>query len=85
MCDSLWCHRASMEGTVEQCYAMKVCFKLGKSASETFEFIKQTYGDDTLSRTSVFEWHKMFKEGRELVEDRLSRCPGGQSEKCFEL
>ena len=68
MCDCLWCHRASMEHTVEQRYAVKFCFKLRKSASETFELVKQVYGDDALSRTRVFEWHKMFKEGRELVE-----------------
>ena len=45
--------------------AVKFCFKHGKSAPETFELIKQAYGDDALSSTRVFEWHKMFKEGRE--------------------
>ena len=29
-----------------QRYAVKFYFKLGKSASETFELIKQAYGDD---------------------------------------
>ena len=48
---------------------MKFCFKIGKSALETFEFIKEAYGDDALSHTRVFEWRKMFKEGRELVKD----------------
>jgi hypothetical protein len=52
-----------MECTIEQRYAVKFCFKLGKSASETFELIKHAYGDDALSRTRVFEVHKMFKEG----------------------
>ena len=61
-----------MERTVEQRYVVKFCFKLGKSASGTFEFIKLAYGDDVLSRTRVFEWHKMFKEGRELVFGRLT-------------
>ena len=46
---------------------MKFCFKLGKSASGTFELIRQACGDDALSRTRVFELHKMFKEGRDLV------------------
>ena len=58
-----------MEPTVEQRYAVKFCVKLGKSASETLELIKQAYGDDALSHTRVFEWHKMFKEGRDHVED----------------
>nr|XP_012151353.1 PREDICTED: putative uncharacterized protein FLJ37770 [Megachile rotundata] len=58
-----------MEHTVEQRYAVKFCFKLGKSALETLELIKQPYKDDALSRTRVFEWHKMIKEVRELVDD----------------
>ena len=32
------------------------------------------YGDDSLSRTQVFEWSKKFKEGREVVAD--DPCPG---------
>ena len=60
-CDFLWCCRANMERTIEQHYAVKFYFKLGKSASDNFELIKQTYGDDVLSQTRVFEWHKMFK------------------------
>ena len=27
------------------------------------------WGDDTMSRTHLFEWHRRFKEGREEVED----------------
>ena len=65
----LWCRRARMDRNVVQRYAMKFCFKLGKSASESFEIIGQAYGDDALIRTRVFEWHKMFKEDRKLVED----------------
>ena len=49
---------------------MKFCFKLGKSASETFELIKQAYGDDVLSRKRVLEWYKMFNEGLKLVVRR---------------
>ena len=67
-CDFLCYRSASMERTVEQSYAVKVCFKLGKSVSEMFELIRQAYGDDALIRTKVFEWRKMFNEGRELVE-----------------
>ena len=68
-CDFLWCLCASMERTAKQHYTVKFCFELGKSVSETFEPIKQAYGDDTLSCTRGFEWHKMFKEGQELVKD----------------
>ena len=39
------------------------------SATETFYSLTETYGDATLLRTVVFEWHKAFKKGRENVED----------------
>ena len=58
-----------MNRLLEQRYAIKFCFKLGKTASETHEMIKRAYGDDAMGRSSVFEWHKLFREGREQVED----------------
>ena len=35
--------------------------------------LQQVYKEQTLSRSTVFLWHKRFKEGREDVEDD-SRC-----------
>ena len=49
--------------TLEERYAIKLFFKLGKNATET-------YG---MNRASVFEWHKRFKEGGESVRDD-ERC-----------
>jgi hypothetical protein len=49
--------------------AIKFCVKLQKTATETFEMMKSVYGEECLLRTSVFEWHKRFKEGRELLQD----------------
>jgi hypothetical protein len=31
--------------------------------------LKNVYGEECLSRTSVFGWHKGFKEGRESLQD----------------
>ena len=31
--------------------------------------LQEVYGDETMSRSRIFEWHKRFKEGREDVED----------------
>ncbi|PRD35566.1 UNVERIFIED_CONTAM: hypothetical protein NCL1_11223 [Trichonephila clavipes] len=31
--------------------------------------IQQAYGRERLSQAQVFRWHKMFKEGRESVEE----------------
>ena len=30
---------------------------------------QKCFGESTLSRTQVFEWHKAFSEGREVVEN----------------
>jgi len=59
----------AMQENIEQRYAIKFCVKLNKSATETFASLTETSGDVTLSRTVVFKWHKVFKEGRENVED----------------
>ena len=59
----------AMQENIGQCYAIKFCLKLNKSATETFASLTQAYGDATLSRTMVFKWRKAFKEGRENVED----------------
>jgi len=64
--------------------------KLNKSATETFAFLTEAYGDATLLRTMIFKWHKTFKEGRENVEDdpcsgrpksqnKWWKCGGGAS------
>ena len=31
--------------------------------------LQKCFGESTLSRTQVFEWHKAFSEGREVVEN----------------
>jgi hypothetical protein len=54
---------------LEQCINIKFCAKAGKSASETLQMLSETYGADAMKNSSVFEWHKMFKEGWEDVKD----------------
>jgi len=39
----------------EQHVCAKFCFILGKTFTETFQMLQQTYGEDCLSRTP---WHK---------------------------
>jgi hypothetical protein len=31
--------------------------------------LREDYGADAMKNSSVFEWHKRFKEGREDVKD----------------
>jgi len=58
-----------MERTIEQRYAIKFCVRLGKTAIETLAWLKEAYGDDTLSRAQVCRWYSDFAKGRETVED----------------
>ena len=55
--------------TLEERYAKKFCFKLGKNATETYGMLQTDFGASCMNRASVFEWHKKFKEGRESVRD----------------
>ena len=55
--------------TLEERYAIKFCFKLGKNATETYAMLQTAFRPSCMNRASVFEWHKTFKEGRESVRD----------------
>lgn len=54
---------------LEQRINIKFCVKLGKSASETLQLLREAYGAAAMKKTSVFEWHKRFKKGRDDVKD----------------
>ncbi|XP_053990042.1 protein GVQW3-like [Hylaeus volcanicus] len=51
----------------------RVCLKLyvsnGITATQSLKMLQKCYGESTLSRTQVFEWHKAFSEGREVLEN----------------
>ena len=57
------------EDTLEEWHAMKLCFKLGKNARETYGMLQTAFQLSCMNRASVFEWHKTFKEGRESMKD----------------
>ena len=59
--------------TLEERYAIKLCFKLGKNATEMYGMLQSAFRPSCMNRASVFEWHKRFKEGRESVRDD-ERC-----------
>ena len=54
---------------LQERYAIKFCFKLGKNATETYGMLQTAFGTSCMNRASVFEWQKRFKEGRESVRD----------------
>ena len=70
------CHRwwiskmqSGHEDTLEEQYAIKFCFKLGKNATEMYGMLQTTFWPSCMNWASVFEWHKRFKKDRESVRD----------------
>ena len=72
------------EDTLEERYAIKLCFKLGKNATETYGMLQTGFRASCMNRASVFEWHKRFKEGRESVRDD-ERCGRSNEVRAPEL
>ena len=44
--------------STEQRICIKFCFKIGKTATETYHLLQQAYGEDTMGRTQVFDWFR---------------------------
>ena len=58
-----------MEKKIEQRVCLKFCISNKITATESLKMLQKSFGMSTLSRTQVFEWHKAFSEGREVVEN----------------
>jgi len=56
----------------QQHICIKFCFKIGKTATETFQLLQQAYGEDAMGCTQVYDWFHRFKEG----------VPGAKQNKC---
>ena len=65
--------QSGREDTLEEQYAIKFCFKLGKIVTETYGMLQTDFRPSCMNRASVSEWHKRFKEGKESVRDD-ERC-----------
>ena len=68
-CHNWWISKmqSGREDTLEERYAIKFCFKLGKNAMETYGMLQTAFWPSCMTWASVFEWHKRFKEARESV------------------
>ena len=58
-----------MDGGNEQRFAIKFCFKVGLSGTETLVLVQKAYGNEALNRSNVLRWYYRYRDGRELVED----------------
>ena len=73
-CYSWWISKmqSGREDTLEERYAKKkkkICFKLRKTATETYGMLQTAFGASCMNQVSVFEWHTKSKESRESVRD----------------
>ena len=50
--------------TKDQQTNLKFVVRLEKSPSEAFSMLQHVYKEQSLFRSTVFLWHKRFKEGR---------------------
>ena len=64
-CHSWWISKmqSGRKDTLEERYAIKLCFKLGRNVTETHWRLQTAFRPSCMN----FEWHKRFKEDRESV------------------
>ena len=53
-------------GHEEERYAIKLCFKLGKNATETYGMLQTAFRASWMNRASVFEWHERLRKAGSL-------------------
>ena len=79
-----------LEDTLEELYAIKLCFKLRKNATEKYGMLQTAFGascmnvTSCMNRASAFEWQKIFKADRESVRDD-ERCGRSKEVRTPEL
>ena len=83
-CHSWWISKMQADN-LEERYAIKFCFKLGKNATEaTYGILQTAFRPSCINRASAFEWHKRFKKGRKYVRDD-ERCGGSKEVNTSDL
>ena len=76
--------QSGREDALEERYAIKFCFKLGKNATEMYGMLQTAFGASCMNWASVFRWHKRLKEGSESVRDD-ERCGRSKEVRTPEL
>ena len=85
-CHSWWISKmqSGLEDTLEERYAIKFCFKLGKNHTETYGMLQTAFRPSCMNRAWVSEWHKRFKEARGSLRDE-KRCGRSKEVNTTEL
>lgn len=58
-----------MEKYLKQRTVIRLCFKLWKSATETFQILNYAYDKSVISRVTVLWWYDQFSSGRESFKN----------------
>ena len=80
-CHSWWISKMQSD-SLEERYAIKLCFEIEKNATETYGMLQTAFRPSCMNRG--LEWHKRFKEGRESVRDD-ERCGRSKEVRTPEL
>ena len=75
--------QSGREDTLEERYAIKFGFNLGKNATEMYGILQTAFQPSCMNWASVFEWQKGFKEGKDVRDDE--RCGRSQEVNTPEL
>ena len=63
------CYEIVSSSRMEQRINLKFLVKLSKTPTERFEFLKENYCEDMMSRTQFFKWHKHFEKSHKDMKD----------------
>jgi hypothetical protein len=74
--------RKMSDKNLEQRVNFKFCVKIGKSVSEMLALLTLAYGEYTMKKSNVFEWRRLFKQGRDVQDDPRSGQPKKAKERC---
>ena len=66
--------QSGREDTLEERYAIKFYFKLGKNDTETYGMLQTAFRPSCMNRASIFEWHKRFKENAGSLRRDNEKC-----------
>jgi len=59
----------SVSACMEQHVVMKFLVNEGVKLADMYRRLQAQFGDETLSRSKIFEWCKHFKDGRTSISD----------------
>ncbi len=71
-----------IEKNFEQCTAIRFCCKAEFTAAKKWEMFVEAFGDSSVLRATVLQWHGLFVVGEESIEEaEQNGKPGWEQRK----